>query len=300
MSRSYDYVDTASHEPQPSALSRCAADFRRGKPRHYAYRSCGVVGGGMRRLVDLVICVAAAVVVLPLALVVAVTIRWACGSPVLFRQERWGQNRRIFVIWKFRTMRPAAYPGEPDGARLNRLGRFLRASSLDELPQLWNIIRGDMSLIGPRPWPVMPGDETLYTRRQWGRLAVRPGLTGWAQVNGRNSLPLPDRIEQDLWYIAHRSVLLDLRIAALTVVQLIRPRGVVGYGVANPGFTATRLEPAAGEGPASPARLPGSPHDAGSYDGRRSGTPQVLRRISVTDVRGAQAPANSGYREVGR
>lgn len=130
------------------------------------------------------------------------------------------------------------------------LGRFLRASSLDELPQLWNIIRGDMSLIGPRPWPVLPGDELLYTDRQWGRLAVRPGLTGWAQVNGRNSLPWPQRIEQDLWYIEHRSLLLDLRIVGLTVLRLLRPRGVNGYGAENPGF---QVEPQHVEGGTPPA-----------------------------------------------
>ncbi|MFW3170399.1 sugar transferase [Geodermatophilus sp. CPCC 206100] len=207
----------------------------------------------MRRAVDVVVGVLAALLLSPVLLAVAIAIRCADGPPVLFRQERWGRGGQVFVIWKFRTMRPQAHPGQPDCERSLPLGRLLRASSLDELPQLWNIIRGDMSLIGPRPWPVMPGDELLYTPRQWGRLAVRPGLTGWAQVNGRNALPFPERIEQDLWYIAHRSLLLDLRILALTLGRLVRPSGIVGYGVANPGFSVGLLgAPVVGLPPAPP------------------------------------------------
>jgi|tagenome__1003787_1003787.scaffolds.fasta_scaffold20982019_2 lipopolysaccharide/colanic/teichoic acid biosynthesis glycosyltransferase len=203
----------------------------------------------MRRFVDLAASVTALVLLSPVLLVIVVSIWCTCGAPVLFRQERWGLNGRTFVIWKFRTMRPPAHPGEPDRARLTACGDLLRRMSLDELPQLWNILRGDMSLIGPRPLPVEMGQPVVYSARQWGRLSVRPGLTGWAQVNGRNSLAWSEKIEQDLWYIAHRSVLLDLRIIALTFVQLVRPRGIYGYGVENPGFVPDPQAPAPEPGP---------------------------------------------------
>jgi lipopolysaccharide/colanic/teichoic acid biosynthesis glycosyltransferase len=137
---------------------------------------------------------------------------------------------------KFRTMRTETHAGEPDQLRLTRVGRLLRATSLDELPQLWNVLRGDMSIIGPRP--TLPEQVDHYTVRQRGRLAVRPGLTGWAQVNGRNALSWPERIELDLWYIAHRTLALDLRIVALTLLRLLRPQGIVGDGGINPGFPA--------------------------------------------------------------
>jgi lipopolysaccharide/colanic/teichoic acid biosynthesis glycosyltransferase len=131
-------------------------------------------------------------------------------------------------------MRPERYPGEPDSDRSPRLGQLIRATSLDELPQLWNVLVGDMSLIGPRP--TLPEQVAHYSDHQRGRLAVRPGITGWAQVNGRNSLSWPERIELDLWYLRHRSLRLDLRILVLTVLRLVRPHGIYGAGGVNPGF----------------------------------------------------------------
>jgi lipopolysaccharide/colanic/teichoic acid biosynthesis glycosyltransferase len=187
-----------------------------------------------RRLVDLVAATVGGALLTPLAAVVASLIRWRLGRPVLFRQPRIGLAGEPFQILKFRTMRPASYPGEPDAERDTRLGRALRAASVDEIPQLWNVLIGDMSLIGPRP--TLPEQVIHYSERQHGRHAVRPGLTGWAQVNGRNSIPWPERIELDLWYIEHRSVALDLRILARTAARLVRPTGIYGEGGVNQGF----------------------------------------------------------------
>jgi hypothetical protein len=131
-------------------------------------------------------------------------------------------------------MTPIQFPGQRDAERLTALGRLLRTTSLDELPQLWNVLRGDMSLIGPRP--TLPEQVVHYSGRQRGRLAVRPGLTGWAQVRGRNSLSWPERIELDLWYVANRSLLLDLRILGLTVAQLVRPSGITARAAREPRF----------------------------------------------------------------
>jgi lipopolysaccharide/colanic/teichoic acid biosynthesis glycosyltransferase len=158
------------------------------------------------------------------------------GSPVLFRQQRSGLDGAEFTIVKFRTMRPERYPGEPDPDRLTPVGRALRETSLDELPQLWNVLRGEMALIGPRP--TLPEQVVHYSERQRGRLAVRPGITGWAQVRARNSVSWPERIEMDLWYVEHRSWLLDARILLLTALGVLRPSGVTADGGINPGFPA--------------------------------------------------------------
>jgi lipopolysaccharide/colanic/teichoic acid biosynthesis glycosyltransferase len=165
---------------------------------------------------------------------VALLVRWRLGSPVLFRQVRSGIHGQAFAIVKFRTMRPAEFAGESDAHRTPRLGRVLRHTSIDELPQLWNILAGHMSFIGPRP--TLPEQVASYSDRQRGRLAVRPGVTGWAQVNGRNSLSWPERINLDLWYVEHRSLWLDLRILALTMRRLVRPCGITGEGGVNPDF----------------------------------------------------------------
>jgi lipopolysaccharide/colanic/teichoic acid biosynthesis glycosyltransferase len=188
----------------------------------------------MRRAIDIVVSVQVAVLAAPVIALAAVVIRLSLGSPVLFRQQRVGLHGQEFAILKFRTMRPEAYPGEPDAVRDTRLGRLLRSVSLDELPQLWNVLRGDMSLIGPRP--TLPEQVRHYSPRQHGRHAVRPGLTGWAQVNGRNSISWPERIELDLDYIARRSLALDLRIVARTLLRVVRPSGIYGTGGVNPGF----------------------------------------------------------------
>ncbi len=188
----------------------------------------------MRRAVDIVVAIVVMVVMAPAAAIVGILILARMGWPVLFRQHRVGRGGALFTVVKFRTMRPPEWPGEPDDQRTPRLGAFLRASSLDELPQLWNILRGDMSLIGPRP--TLPEQVEHYTPRQRGRLAIRPGLTGWAQVNGRNWISWPERIELDLWYIEHRSAFLDMKILLRTAARLVKPQGVTGRGGVNPTF----------------------------------------------------------------
>jgi lipopolysaccharide/colanic/teichoic acid biosynthesis glycosyltransferase len=188
----------------------------------------------MRRAVDVVVATIAGVLLAPVMAVVGLLIRRRLGPPVLFHQTRSGRDGAEFRIVKFRTMRPESFPGEPDADRDTGLGRGLRAASLDELPQLWNVLKGDMSLIGPRP--TLPEQVAHYTEVQRGRLAIRPGITGLAQVRGRNSLSWPERIEIDLWYIEHRSPWLDLRIVALTALSLVRPSGIYGEGGVNQGF----------------------------------------------------------------
>jgi lipopolysaccharide/colanic/teichoic acid biosynthesis glycosyltransferase len=153
---------------------------------------------------------------------------------MLFRQHRPGLHGRPFVLYKFRTMRRAT-DGDgrelSDAERLTAVGRFLRASSLDELPELWNVLRGDMSVVGPRP--LLTEYLPLYTAEQAHRHDVRPGITGWAQVNGRNSLTWNDRFALDLWYVEHRSLLLDLRILALTFSRVLRREGISHPGQAT-------------------------------------------------------------------
>lgn len=189
-----------------------------------------------RRVCDVVVAAVAVVLLLPLLLTLALLVHFRMGSPVLFRQRRAGRHGQEFAILKFRTMHPPSYPGQPDHERETKIGAVLRRTSLDELPQLINILRGDMSLVGPRP--TLPEQVRAYDRHQRGRLAVRPGLTGWAQVHGRNLLSWPERIELDLWYVEHRTWLLDARIVALTMAALARRRGIVGLDGHNPGFPA--------------------------------------------------------------
>lgn len=188
----------------------------------------------MRRLVDVAVAGLAIVILAPVMVVVAVLIKIQLGSPVLFRQRRSGRHEREFTILKFRTMRPPRHADETDQERDTAFGRRLRALSLDELPQLVNVLRGEMSLIGPRP--TLPEQVVHYDERQRGRLAIRPGVTGWAQVNGRNSISWPERIELDLWYIANRSLLVDLKVLWRTVLNVVRPQGISGEGGVNQGF----------------------------------------------------------------
>ncbi len=188
----------------------------------------------LRRAVDLAVAVPALVLLSPLLVLLLAIVRLRMGRPALFRQERSGKGGRTFTIVKLRTMREERYTGEPDADRTSRLGHLLRATSLDELPQLINVVRGEMSLIGPRP--TLPEQVARYGPRERRRLEVRPGLTGWAQVNGRNSLSWPERIELDIWYIDHRSVWLDLRIGVRTLARFLRPQGVTAEGGVNPGF----------------------------------------------------------------
>jgi len=150
------------------------------------------------------------------------------GGPIFFRQERAGKNGQSFHILKFRSMRRGT--GD-DASRLTKWGQFMRSSSLDELPELWNVLIGDMSLVGPRPLPTsyLP----RYSRQEARRHDVRPGITGWAQVNGRNGLTWKRQFELDLWYIEHRSFLLDLKILALTLLTVLRRENISAEGEAT-------------------------------------------------------------------
>jgi lipopolysaccharide/colanic/teichoic acid biosynthesis glycosyltransferase len=160
----------------------------------------------------------------------ALAVRLEDDGPVLFRQERVGRDGESFEVLKLRTMivdahtQGAGYAVDKGDSRITRIGHLLRKTSIDELPQLWNVLRGEMSIVGPRP--TLSYQVEQYTDRQRRRLEVKPGLTGWAQVNGRASLSWPERIELDVWYVEHRSLALDLRILLRTVSVLLRP-GVV-------------------------------------------------------------------------
>ena len=189
-----------------------------------------------RRLWDFAIALIAIIVLAPVFVVVAALVRVALGAPVIFRQIRIGQNNKGFEILKFRTMRPSAHDTsqEADDIRMTTVGRILRQLSLDELPTLFNVLRGDMSLVGPRP--LLPEYLPLYTARQARRHEVRPGITGWAQVNGRNTLSWEEKFELDVWYVDHRSFILDLRILALTLWKVFKREGISqdGHVTAEP------------------------------------------------------------------
>ncbi|WP_419786401.1 sugar transferase [Pseudodesulfovibrio sp.] len=188
----------------------------------------------MKRIFDLCLTVPALLLFWPIILLVALLVRINLGSPVLFRQTRPGRYGRPFDIIKFRSMRDANGPDGrplPDAERLTRFGCFLRSSSLDELPELWNVLKGEMSLVGPRPLLMQYLDR--YTPRQARRHEVRPGITGWAQVHGRNAIAWEDKFELDVWYVDHASVMLDLKILWLTVASVLRREGVCQPGHAT-------------------------------------------------------------------
>jgi lipopolysaccharide/colanic/teichoic acid biosynthesis glycosyltransferase len=183
-----------------------------------------------KRALDLVIAVPLAILTAPVVALLALAVRLESPGDPVYRQVRVGRDGRAFEIFKLRTMVSGAEftgaglaiaEGDP---RITRLGGLLRRYSLDELPNLWNVVRGEMSIVGPRP--TLQHQVDHYTPRQRGRLAVKPGITGWAQINGRASLPWPERIELDLWYVEHRSLALDLRILARTVGLVARGSGI--------------------------------------------------------------------------
>ena len=196
----------------------------------------------MKRAFDLLLTVPALVILAPVMLVVALLVRSRLGSPVLFRQPRPGQGGKPFTMIKFRTMRDAVDARGrplPDAERLTDFGRFLRATSLDELPGLWNVVRGDMSLVGPRP--LLIAYLPLYSPDQARRHEVRPGITGWAQVNGRNAISWPEKFALDVWYVDNRSLWLDIRILALTLRKVFRREGISAAGDATmPAFTGNK------------------------------------------------------------
>jgi lipopolysaccharide/colanic/teichoic acid biosynthesis glycosyltransferase len=181
----------------------------------------------MKRLADLLIASTALILLLPVMLLTAAMVRVGLGAPVLYRQIRPGRFAAPFLLYKFRTMTDAVDAcGDPlpDRERLTPLGSFLRRTSLDELPELFNVLKGEMSLVGPRPLYVkyLP----YYTERERLRHSVRPGITGWAQVHGRNLVPWSDRLAMDVWYVEHQSLLLDLKILGLTFLKVFTREGV--------------------------------------------------------------------------
>ena len=187
-----------------------------------------------KRLLDVALASAALLLLLPFIGLLALLVRSRLGTPVLFRQRRPGLNGQIFTIYKFRTMTDARdEQGQllPDAERLTSFGRFLRSSSLDELPELWNVLRGDMSLVGPRPLLIQYLPR--YTPQQARRHEVRPGITGWAQVNGRNALSWEQKFSLDVWYVDNVSLWLDLRIGLLTVWKTLRREGINQTGQAT-------------------------------------------------------------------
>ena len=189
----------------------------------------------LKRPLDLLLTGLALPVALPLLAGAALALRLGQAGPVLFRQPRAGLNGRLFTCYKLRTMRDARDPRTgaplPDAARLTGVGRWLRKTSLDELPQLWHVLTGEMSLVGPRP--LLPAYLPRYSGRQARRHLVRPGITGWAQVQGRNALTWPQKLALDTWYADHVSLGLDLKILLLTVAHTLRPRGISAPGEAT-------------------------------------------------------------------
>ncbi|MFF2092856.1 MULTISPECIES: sugar transferase [Paenibacillus] len=188
----------------------------------------------MKRLFDLVLSVPAALLLLPVMAAVGLVVRLKLGSPVLFKQQRPGKYGNPFYVLKFRTMRDAVdRNGQPlpDEARMTKVGHLLRKLSLDELPQLFNVIRGDMSLVGPRP--LLMEYLTLYTEEQARRHDVRPGITGWAQVNGRNTVSWEDKFKLDIEYVEKQSLGFDLRILVKTVVKVLKRDGISQQGQAT-------------------------------------------------------------------
>lgn len=187
-----------------------------------------------KRWMDVILVLGLAPLWLPLAGAVALLVRLRLGSPVLFRQTRAGLGGRLFTIRKFRTMTDERDPSGallPDAQRLPCFGRVLRATSLDELPELWNVLAGDMSLVGPRP--LLPGYLPLYSPEQARRHEVLPGITGWAQVNGRNAITWPEVFARDVWYVDNMNPLLDVVILARTVGAVFARRGINEPGAAT-------------------------------------------------------------------
>lgn len=220
-----------------------------------------------KRIVDVLGAAVGLVLTAPLQALIAALVRRKLGRPVLFRQTRPGLHAEPFELIKFRTMtneRDEAGTPLPDEERLTPFGALLRSTSLDELPELWNVLRGDMSLVGPRPLLMQYIDR--YSPHQARRHEVRPGLTGWAQVNGRNMTDWETKLEMDVWYVDNWTLLLDLRILARTLSVAARRQGIARHGHA----TSPEFGPDVPEGPATPT----------SAGGERSGSAYVSRTTS--------------------
>ena len=195
-----------------------------------------------KRAFDIFVSLTGLIVAGPLLLIVASLVRIFLGSPMLFRQQRPGLNAKPFEILKFRTMTDTVGPDGallPDKDRLTGFGRFLRSSSLDELPELWNVLKGEMSLVGPRP--LLMEYVPLYDETQFRRHAMRPGITGWSQVNGRNAIGWDEKFALDVWYVDNQSMLLDIKILFMTVASLMRREGInASENVPMPKFTGSK------------------------------------------------------------
>jgi len=188
----------------------------------------------IKRTLDVLVSVAALVVLFPVIAVVALLIHRKLGTPVLFRQTRPGKNGKPFQMVKFRTMMDAVDAqgnSLPDSERMTPFGQFLRSTSLDELPGLWSVLKGDMSLVGPRP--LLMEYLPLYSKEQYRRHNVHPGVTGWAQVNGRNSISWDEKFKLDVWYVDNCSLWLDIKILFLTVKKVLVRDGISGEGEAT-------------------------------------------------------------------
>ncbi len=193
----------------------------------------------MKRFLDISTSLLALILLAPILLILSGLVRRHLGSPIFFRQSRPGLNGRIFEMIKFRTMRDALdHDGNPlpDSARMTSFGSFLRTTSLDELPELWNVLKGDMSLVGPRP--LLMEYLPLYSPEQYRRHEVRPGVTGWAQINGRNAISWEKKFALDVWYVDNRSLWLDIKILFLTIKKVVVRDGISADGEATmPKFT---------------------------------------------------------------
>jgi len=188
----------------------------------------------VKRVFDLIVSALVMTVLFPLLLILSVAVRWKLGSPVFFRQQRPGMEGKPFRLFKFRTMTNArGVNGEllPDAQRLTRFGRFLRATSLDDLPELLNVLKGDMSLVGPRP--LLMQYLNHYTPEQARRHEVKPGITGWAQVNGRNALTWEEKFKLDVWYVDNQSFWLDIKIIFMTIWKILKREGINQQGQAT-------------------------------------------------------------------
>lgn len=188
----------------------------------------------IKRILDIALAVPSVIILLPLLMLIGFMVLMRIGSPMLFRQVRPGQHGKPFVIYKFRTMTNDRDGDEnllPDGERLTRIGWFLRKSSMDELPELFNVLKGDMSIVGPRPLLMEYLDR--YTPEQARRHEVKSGITGWAQVNGRNAITWEQKFKYDVWYVDNQSLRLDLKIIALTIWKILKREGISQPGQAT-------------------------------------------------------------------
>lgn len=188
----------------------------------------------MKRMLDLFISIFMCLLLGVPFLCLIVLVRLCIGVPVFFQQQRPGKDEKIFIIYKLRTMNNAKDASGkllPDAERLTRFGKFLRKTSLDELPQLWNVLKGEMSLVGPRA--LLVDYLPLYSERQKKRHNVKPGITGWAQVNGRNAIRWEEKFELDVWYVEHQSIWLDIKILWLTAIKVFKRHGISQEGQAT-------------------------------------------------------------------